>query len=130
MRGARSAPQNRGDHILSLSRKQTIFTSCIGQLIKYADNQGYGLTFGDAYRDPRVHGEFGKKHSYATANSVHKLRLAVDFNLFIGFDWIRDGKHEAWQDLGDYWETLDPDARWGGRFNDANHFSFEQWGSK
>lgn len=117
---------------MSLLKKQQRFTSCQGQLIAYADSKGYGLTDGDAYRDPRVHGEFKKKKSYSSANSVHKIRLARDYNLIIDQVYIKDGDHAAWLDLGEYWETLDQDARWGGRFkkNDANHFSFEHWGCK
>lgn len=89
----------------------------------------FELTFGDAYRDPRVHGEFGEKESYAGKNSVHKIRLAVDFNLFIDGQYITDS--EAYRELGDYWKTLDDLARWGGDFSkpDGNHFSFTYWGA-
>jgi len=113
---------------MKLSIKQQRFTTCIGKLITYADSKKYGLTQGDAYRDPRVHGEFREKNSYSAANSVHKIRLAHDFNLYIDGEWISDVGHPAWLDLGEHWEAMDSDARWGGRFNDANHFSFEHWG--
>ncbi len=119
-----------GDLEMSLLKKQQRFISCIGKLINYADSKGYGLTAGDAYRDPRVHGQFKEKASYSSAKSVHKIRLAEDFNLIIDGVYITNGHHSAYLDLGEYWESLDPDARWGGRFNDANHFSFEHWGCK
>ncbi len=115
---------------MSLSKKQQRFTLCIGKLIIYAHSKGYGLTQGDGYRDPKVHGEFGEKKSYSAANSVHKIRLADDLNLFIDGKYVPDGNHPAWLDLGEYWESLDLDARWGGRFNDANHLSFKHWGCK
>lgn len=117
---------------MNLSMKQQNFTSCIGKLIAYADIRGYGLTFGDAYRDRRVFGEFGEQQSYSSKNSMHKIRLAVDFNLFLDDKYISDGDHEAWLDLGLYWEELDPDACWGGKFEskDSNHFSFQHWGCK
>lgn len=115
---------------MSLSGKQQIFSRCIGELIAYAYSKGYGLTFGDAFRDKRAFGDFGEKKLYAASKSVHKIRLAVDFNLFVEGKYITDGNHEAYQDLGQYWETLNDDARWGGRFDDANHFSFEHWGVK
>ncbi len=115
---------------MSLSKKQQRFTGCIGQLITYAYSKGYGLTQGDSFRDERVHGGFNEQKSYSAARSVHKIRLANDFNLFIDDEYIKDGGHDAWLDLGEYWESLDDDARWGGRFNDANHFSFEHWGCK
>ncbi|WP_339064705.1 hypothetical protein [Teredinibacter turnerae] len=114
---------------MSLSKKQREFTRCIGLLIEYAYSKNIELTMGDAYRDPRVHGEFGEKKSYAHKNSVHKLRLAQDFNVWVNGKYIADGSHPAYGVLGEYWETLSEHARWGGRFGDANHFSFEHWGA-
>lgn len=115
---------------MKLSTKQQQFTVCIAKLIIYADSLGYGLTVGDAFRDKRVHGDFGEKKSYSASKSVHKLRLASDFNLFVDGEYISDGEHEAWLKLGEYWESLHDLSRWGGRFKDANHFSFEHLGCK
>lgn len=95
--------------------------------------QGYKLTYGDTYRDKRVHGEWGeqKEGSYSHKNSVHKLRLAVDFNLFVDGAYIENGDHPAYQELGKFWKSLHTLARWGYDFpGDANHFSFEYWGAK
>ncbi len=113
---------------MKLSAKQQRFTECIATLIAYAVSRGYAFTLGDGYRDPRVHGAFGVKGSYAAASSVHKLRLAQDLNLFIDGAYITDGGHPAYIELGELWESLDQMARWGGRFKDANHFSFEHEG--
>lgn len=44
----------------TLGQKQLRFTRMIGQLIEYAYQNGYELTSGDAYRDPRVHGHVEK----------------------------------------------------------------------
>lgn len=115
---------------LSLGQRQKALTLCIAQLIAYAYSKGYELTFGDAMRDPRLHGEFGVKAGYGAAKSVHKVRLAVDLNLFVEGKYISSGEHPAYKELGSYWESLHPLARWGGRFNDANHFSFEYMGCK
>ena len=111
--------------MMSLAAKQQRFTKCVGLLIQQAYSLGYGLTFGDAYRDPRTNGIFGLKQSYAAANSVHKVRLAVDLNLFVDGAYITDGDHLGYKQLGEFWKGLDPDARWGGDFRDSNHFSFE-----
>lgn len=111
-----------------LSHKQKAFTHAVGQLIEWAYSSGYQLTFGDAYRDPRLHGDVGKKMGYGAASSCHKLRLAVDFNLF------KDGKYltttEDYRPLGEFWESIG--GAWGGRFSqgDGNHFSMEHNGSK
>lgn len=111
---------------MTLGQKQQEFTLMVSKLIQFAYENGYRLTFGDAYRDPRVHGEVGVKKSYSSANSLHKERLAVDFNLF------KDGKYltasEDHRPLGEYWESLG--GSWGGRFNDGNHYSLEHNGRK
>lgn len=110
----------------TLGQKQRRFTRMIGQLIEYAYQNGYELTFGDAYRDPRVHGQVGQRVGYSSANSLHKERLAVDFNLF------KDGRFltrtEDHRQLGEYWESIG--GTWGGRFNDGNHYSLEHGGRK
>ena len=115
---------------MKLGDKQRLFTKCISDLINYTYAMGHELTFGDAYRDQRVHGEFGKKGSYSASKSVHKLRLAVDLNLFVNGEYITDGDHPVYKEIGELWEGMNENARWGGRFNDANHFSFEHWGVK
>lgn len=111
---------------MTLGQKQQHFTLMIARLIVFAYEHGYSLTFGDAFRDPRVHGVVGEKKSYSSANSNHKIRLAVDFNLF------KDGKFltstEDHEPLGKYWESIG--GTWGGRWNDGNHYSVEWQGRK
>lgn len=105
---------------LTLRQKQSQFVWMIGELIAFAQKNGYELTFGDAYRDPRVHGNYGEKGSYSAAFSAHKQRLAVDFNLF------KDGKYltstESHRKLGEFWKSIG--GTWGGDWNDGNHYSF------
>jgi len=115
---------------MSLSKLQREFTLCVSQLINYAYARGWELTFGDAYRDPRVHGVWGQKITYSAAKSQHKNRLAVDFNLFVDGEYISDGDHPAYRALGKEWKAMHNKAAWGGDFNDANHFSFEYQGYK
>ena len=106
---------------MKLSQAQRDFAYDIGCLIGWAYENGYELTFGDAYRSPRAFGAQGERKAYGRAFSAHKNRLAVDFNLFI------DGEYqdttEAHRPLGEYWESLNPDNVWGGRFDDGNHYS-------
>ena len=103
---------------MALSTKQQRFTRMIARLIIYAESLGYGLTFGDAYRDPRT--------KYGHKNSLHRKRLAVDFNLFKGNNYLT--KTEDYLPLGEYWEKMG--GSWGGRFKDGNHFSLEHEGMK
>lgn len=111
---------------MTLREKQSKFVWMVAELIQFAKTNGYELTIGDAYRDPRVHGAVGEKKAYGRANSLHKLRLAVDFNLF------KDGKFlttsEDHKPLGEFWESIG--GTWGGRFNDGNHYSLEHNGMK
>lgn len=111
---------------MTLGEKQRKFTRMVGLLIEYAYQNGYELTFGDAYRDPRVHGGVGEKKSYSSAGSLHKERLAVDFNLFKGGQYLT--RSEDYAALGAFWESMG--GAWGGRFNDGNHFSIEHGGRK
>lgn len=110
----------------TLGQKQRHFVKMVAKLIDFAYANGYELTFGDAYRDPRLHGEMGVKKGYGHSKSNHKIRLAVDFNLF------KDGKFltssEDHKPLGEYWESIG--GTWGGRFNDGNHYSLEHNGTK
>lgn len=111
---------------MSLSSKQRNFVRMVGLLIEHAYQQGYELTFGDAYRDPRLHGAVGEKKGYGAASSCHKLRLAVDFNLFKDGKWLQGT--DDFKPLGEYWESIG--GTWGGRFQDGNHFSLEHEGKK
>ena len=106
---------------LSLGDTQRLFTLMIADLIEFAYEHGYELTFGDAYRDPRAFGIMGtnKPWIYGRSASNHKRRLAVDFNLFKGGTYLT--QTSDYLPLGQYWESIG--GAWGGRFKDGNHFS-------
>lgn len=115
---------------MTLGQKQRVFTRCVAKLILKAYEEGYELTLGDAYRDPRVFGEVGQRIGYGRSRSNHKIRLAIDLNLF------KDGKYltatEDHRFLGEWWEREfhEYGASWGGHFNDGNHYSFEHEGRR
>jgi len=52
--------------------------------------------------------------------SKHELGLAVDiaFILDVMDDGILNYHPDKYKALGEYWESLDPNNRWGGRFGD------------
>lgn len=113
---------------MTLRQKQSIFLRNVGLLIQYAYEQGYELTAGDAYRDPRVFGEVGDSEGYGRKKSLHKMRLAIDLNLFKNGRYLQaTSDHKP---LGDYWESLDINNCWGGRFNDGNHYSMKHEGMR
>lgn len=103
-----------------------MFTFMIAELIRWAYGQGYEITFGDAYRDPRVFGKHGTKQGYGRSHSNHKLRLAIDLNLFK--DGVYLTETEDHKPLGQKWEDMG--GEWGGRFNDGNHYSLEHNGHR
>jgi hypothetical protein len=105
---------------MKLGEKQRLFTKLVGELIDYAYSEGYELTFGDAYRSPKV--------EYGHPNSLHRSRLAIDLNLFKEGEYLTRTEDHA--PLGRFWESLHPLCRWGGRFDDGNHYSITHGGMK
>lgn len=117
---------------MTLGEKQRKFSKMVAELILWIYSKGWAVTLGDAYRDPRLHGEVGVKKGYGHAKSCHKVRLAIDLNLFKDLDGDGDldfaDKTEYHKEIGEYWESLG--GTWGGRFNDGNHYSLEHEGMK
>lgn len=99
-----------------LGMHQEEFTEAVARLITYAATNGIRLRLKDAYRDPRLHGAWGKKSGYGAANSCHKLSLAVDF-------WTLDPTSH--KHLHDYWDRIGGAPRIPG---DMGHYSFEWQG--
>ena len=95
---------------MTLREQQSLFVKKVALLILYAYDQGYELTFSDAYA------KTGHK-----PNSFHYKRLAIDLNLFKDGDYLRET--EDHKPLGEFWESIG--CSWGGRWSDGNHYS---WG--
>jgi len=108
-----------------LGDKQRLFGELVTRLLVELHLRGYRFSFGASYRAP----EWGVGH----AKSLHGLKLAVDLNLFkrdedLGWVFCRDTDDH--RELGEWWEKQHPLCRWGGRFNDGNHYSIEHNGMK
>ncbi|MBF0100732.1 MAG: M15 family metallopeptidase [Desulfobacterales bacterium] len=103
---------------MTLGEKQRKFVKMVGQLILFAYNQGYELSFGHALRcQDCVTGK---------SNSLHKSKLAIDLNLFKDEKLLTQTADHTF--LGEYWESIG--GTWGGRFGDGNHYSLEHNGMK
>lgn len=111
---------------LTLGQKQRLFARLVPRLLDKAHELGYECTLGDAFRDPRVHGKVGVKMGYGHPKSGHKLKLALDVNLFKDGEYLE--QTEDHKELGEWWEKQHQLTRWGGRFNDGNHYSLEHDG--
>lgn len=115
---------------MTLGAKQRLFMRLLPQLLLKIQELGLEATMGDGFRDARVYGEFGdagpvvdgKRLAYGSPFSAHKLRLAVDINLFKGSKYLN--KTEDHAELGSFWESLHPMCEWGGHFKvaDGNHY--------
>ena len=84
---------------MTLLECQQKFALMVPRLILQAAHLGYGVTLGDAYRDPRV--------TYGHPGSLHRFRLAIDINLFDGpelLHYITDGTGH--RELHAWWETI------------------------
>ncbi len=101
--------------IESVRMKQSRFVRLIALLIQFAVDEGYQITFADAFaKTGHMEG------------SLHYIRLAIDLNIFKGNKYIT--KFEEVKEIGEYWESLG--GSWGGRFGDVWHFSLEHKGKK
>jgi len=98
---------------MTLGEKQELFSELLAKLITYIYAQGYKVRMGDVaakVRSPLEH----------KASSQHYVKCAADLNLFKDGKWlIMTVDHKA---FGEYWESLSPECRWGGAWNDGNHY--------
>jgi hypothetical protein len=114
-------------HYLSLLDEQEVFSRNVCKLIEFANNKGYSVTLGEAYRTHEqaliyAHEGLGIK------NSLHCERLAIDLNIF-----DKSGKPlstiEEYKPFGEYWESLNEDNTWGGKWihrPDSDHFEMDR----
>jgi hypothetical protein len=117
---------------MTLRQLQSVFAHRVARLILHAASLGYEVTLGEAWRSPEEAERLAsRKSGRAIKRSLHCDRLAIDLNLF------RDGVFLTASDdhlpLGEYWESLSDDiatCAWGGRFDDANHYSIAYQGRK
>lgn len=115
---------------MTLRQKQSRFVLKIARLVQFAESMGYELTYGEAYRPEHEAARLAKAGK-GIANSLHTLRLAVDFNLFKGGVYLASS--ESHRPLGEFWESLSEpglECCWGGRFRDGNHYSIAHGGRR
>jgi hypothetical protein len=104
---------------MKIRDKQSYFAYHLAHLIIWIySHPGWEVTLGEGSIEPT------RKEHLHMEGSLHRMKLAQDINLFINGQWIYDGSHPAWTTIGEHWEQQHKLARWGGRFNDSNHFSF------
>lgn len=108
---------------MTLSEEQAAFLLDVCKLVQFATSQGWRVTGGELWRTPEQQEIYFKTGKSKTMQSNHLRRLAIDLN------FLKDGQpvydKAALQKLGDYWESLNKQNRWGGSwvsFPDTPHF--------
>lgn len=112
---------------MTLREARVAFTSCIGKLIAFVDNiDGLECAL-DEGMDRKTARDPTSDHML---HSNHDIGLAQDVILYRDGKWLQ--QTEDYRQMGLYWESLHPLARWGGKFThaDGNHFSFEWEGRR
>ena len=99
----------------------------LGELLTHIYAEGYEVTLDWAYRPPEI-AAYYESIGVGIRNSLHTYKLAVDLNLFYQGEWLRGTNDHIM--FGEWWEKLHPLCRWGGRFNDGNHYSVTWKGIK
>lgn len=106
---------------MNLGQRQRLFGKLAPLLMMEIHSRGFEYTFGEAYRTPEQALIYAKQ-GRGIARSLHQIKCAIDLNLF------KDGVYlettEAHRQFGEFWESLHPNCRWGGRYNDGNHYEF------
>ena len=113
----------------TLRQKQSRFALGVALLIQHADGIGYQVTLGEAWRTPEQ-AKLNASRGIGTLSSLHIERLAIDINLYRDGEWLQ--KSDDHKPLGEWWESLGPDYKWGGRFQraDGNHYSITPDGKR
>ena len=97
---------------MSLVAEQDIFLSDVARLISKAHDLGFQISAGEMWRTPEQQKIYFDSGRSKTMDSNHIKRLAVDLNFF------KDGKligdKGTLQPIGEWWESLNPQNRWGG----------------
>lgn len=111
----------------TLSKKRCRFSLMFAQLIIYANELGYEAAI-DQVKRSELEASNNAANGSGIRNSNHIHGLAGDLLLYRDGSYLRATADHM--QLGQFWESLSEDARWGGRFGDGNHYSLEHNGIK
>jgi len=113
---------------MTLSKQQRKFSRLVARLLDQVYAQGFECTLGEAWRTPEQ-AALNEAKGRGISTSLHMDRLAIDLNLFK--DGVFLQTTEDHKPIGEWWEKLDTECRWGGRFKrpDGNHYSLA-WGGR
>lgn len=104
---------------MSLGEEQEAFSADVARLLNKAIALGYGVRMGEAERTVEQQKIYVQTGRSKTMNSNHLRKCAIDLH------FTKAGVLCYPQELGDFWETLNPKNSWGGNWNsfkDKPHF--------
>jgi hypothetical protein len=107
---------------MNLTDKQQKFAIMTSHLIRWCWFSDIRVTYGETFR-PKETCELYAKQGRGIANSLHNIRLAVDFNAFIAGEY--QVGPEPYDKMHDYWDSIGGAARIE---DDLGHFSLEHEG--
>lgn len=103
---------------MTLGEHQQRFSRDLVKLLQFAFERGYEARIGEVLRPVEMQKIYVETGRSKTMNSNHLKKCAADIH------WFKGGELCYPASLGDYWESLDPLNRWGGRwkFKDEPHY--------
>ena len=104
---------------MNLGEHQQAFSRDLVKLMSKAFELGYEIRIGEVERTIEQQKIYVQTGRSKTMNSNHLKKCAADLH------FVKAGQLCYPQELGDYWETLDPINSWGGNwksFKDKPHF--------
>lgn len=108
---------------MSLRTEQEAFLLDFCKLIVYITQQGFTVTAGELLRPIEMQTIYVKTGRSKTMDSDHIKKLAGDLNIFLNGKYVTS--KEVLKPIGEYWESLNKQNRWGGNFKsfkDLPHF--------
>ena len=104
---------------MTLRERRTTFTANLAKLIQWCNNNGFECAL-DEVKRTQLQADAYAREGKGIRNSQHLNACAADLVLYkagVYLMFTRD-----YSPAGDYWESIHPHNRWGGRYDDGNHF--------
>ena len=104
---------------MTLGQHQEKFSRHLMKLLNRAWELGYEVRMGEVQRPIEMQELYVKTGRSKTMESMHIKKCAADLH------FTKEGVLCYPQELGDFWESLDPINQWGGNwksFKDQPHF--------
>ena len=109
---------------MTLKQRRSIFSLNFAKLIIWINEQpGYTCGICEVMRTPEQAAIYAKK-GVGIIHSLHLDSCAGDLAIWLNGVYVEST--DGYKFAGDYWESLHPQNRWGGRFKDGDHFEMRE----